>query len=54
MASHAPPMMFSRMLLIDEEFTWQVYAADHLVPMENEILNSYPEKLSPARLPKLD
>lgn len=53
MASHTPPMMFSRMLLIDEEFTWQVYAADHLVPMENEILNSYPEKLSPAMLPKL-
>jgi len=41
------------MLLIDEEFTWQVYAADHLVPMENEILNSYSEKLSPAMLPRL-
>jgi len=39
--------------LIDKEFTWQVYAADHLVPMKNEILNSYPEKLSPAMLPKL-
>jgi len=39
-------MMFSRTLLISNDCTWKVYAADHLVSMENEILNSYPTKLT--------
>ena len=36
-----PPVIISRLLLIQRDLRWKVYVSDHLVSMNNEILAQY-------------
>ena len=36
-----PPLIVSRLLLIDRDLKWRVYVTDHLVSVDNEILTQY-------------
>ena len=41
-----PPVIISRLLLIQRDLTWKVYVSDHLVSMNNEILAQYDSIIS--------
>ena len=44
--SRIPPLAIVRTLLIKEDLRWQVYVGEHLVPAENGVLMSFPERLN--------
>lgn len=39
--ANLPPLIVSRLILIQRDMKWKVYVSDHLVSMENEILAQY-------------
>ena len=39
--ANLPPMVISRLVLIQRDMKWKVYVSDHLVSTENEILAQY-------------
>jgi len=52
-SSFRKPMVIVRMLLIQDNLTWQVYVADHLVPSQSLILKDAPLRVSRDSLPDL-
>ena len=46
-------MVFSRLLLISDDMTWQVYVTDFQVSMDNDILRAYSPTLSLDVIPNL-
>ena len=46
-------MVFSRLLLISDDMTWQVYVTDFQVLMDNDILRTYSPILSLDVIPNL-
>ena len=47
------PMVVVRMLLIQNNLTWQVYVAGHLVPSQSLLLKDFPPIVSRNSLPEL-
>ena len=39
--ANLPPVIISRLILIQRDMKWKVYVFDHLVSMENDILAQY-------------
>ena len=44
-SSSCKPMVIVRMLLIQNDLTWQVYVADHLVPTQSLIIKDIPPEI---------
>ena len=39
--ANLPPVIVSRLILIQRNLSWKVYVLDHFVPMENEVFAQY-------------
>jgi len=52
-SSSCKPMVIVHMLLIQNDLTWQVYVADHLVPTQSLIIKDIPPRVSRNCLPDL-